>query len=59
MLSQQDMEYHQERARAEMDQAYGSDSSVAADAHMRLAGLHMARLKGQDELCEGATGRRR
>jgi hypothetical protein len=55
MLSQQDLEYHQQRARAEMDRAYRAEHKVAAEAHMRLAGLHMERLKRQDELCHGSS----
>jgi hypothetical protein len=48
MVSDQDREYHEQRARTEMDQAYRSDHNAAAEAHMRLASLHMERLKRQD-----------
>ena len=57
MLSQQDLEYHQQRARAEMDQAYRAVHNSAAEAHMRLAGLHMERLKRVDETCSGSFSR--
>ena len=53
MLSPQDLEYHQQRARAEMDRAYRAEHHAVAEAHMRLAGLHMERLKRQDELPRG------
>jgi hypothetical protein len=47
-------EYHVERARAEMDLAYRADSRPSADAHMKLAALHMARAKELDERCNGS-----
>jgi hypothetical protein len=49
-----DREYHVERARAEMDFAYRADSRASADAHMKLAGLHMARAKELDGSCDGS-----
>ncbi len=54
MLSRQDLEYHQQRALAELDQAYRAERGAAADAHMVLASLHMERIKQQDELCGGS-----
>ncbi len=54
MLSKQDLEYHQQRAMAELDQAYRAEGHVAAEAHMLLAKLHMERIKQQDELCGGS-----
>ena len=49
MLSRQDLEYHQQRASAELDQACRAERGVAADAHRVLARLHMERIKQQDE----------
>ncbi len=54
LLLQSDLEYHQQRAREELDRGYRSEHRRVADAHMRLAALHMARLKRQDEKCNGA-----
>ena len=54
MLSRQDLEYHRQRAMAEMDQAYRTEHHVVAEAHMLLARLHMERIKQQDELCDGS-----
>ena len=52
-----DLSYHQQRARDELDWAYRARNAAAADAHMRLAGLHMQQLKGEDELCGGSYTR--
>src|SRR3954464_10485246 len=38
-----DLEYHLRRARSERDVAYRLGDGVAADAHMRLSALHLAR----------------
>jgi hypothetical protein len=54
MLSTQDLEYHQQRALAEMDQAYRAERRAVAEAHMTLAGLHMERIKQHDAACHGA-----
>jgi hypothetical protein len=54
MLSEEDLEYHQQRAMAELDQAYRAERQVAAEAHMVLASLHMERIKQQDESCGGS-----
>ena len=54
MLSRQDLEYHQQRAMAEMDQAYRAERHVVAEAHMVLARLHFERIKLKDELCDGS-----
>lgn len=40
-----DREYHLERAREELDQAYRADVQRAAEAHFKLSALHMERLK--------------
>jgi hypothetical protein len=44
-MSEADRAYHNERARSELDLAYRAERKDVADAHMRLAALHMARLK--------------
>ncbi len=54
MLSEQDLAYHRARAQAELDLAYRSDRAEVAAVHMKLAALHMERLKHQDELCSGS-----
>lgn len=41
----EDPDYHQERARSELDLAYRAESHNAAEAHMRLSSLHMRRLQ--------------
>lgn len=48
MTSEQDATYHRERAKAELDQAYRASHFAAAQAHMRLAALHMRRLGSPD-----------
>ena len=45
MSADNDREYHTERARAELDRAYRAESSVAAEAHLKLSSLHMKRLQ--------------
>jgi len=57
MLSNQDLAYHRERARAELDQAYRAEHHSAAHAHMQLAGLHMERLKHIPEASSGSGER--
>jgi hypothetical protein len=54
MLSQEDLVYHRTRAQAELDLAYRAERQTVAAAHMRLASLHMERLKRQDEFCSGS-----
>ena len=44
--SNADREYHVERARAELDAAYRAVGSGAAEAHLRLCSMHMARARG-------------
>lgn len=39
-----DRVHHRERARAELDMAYRAVTRAAAEAHLRLASLHMERL---------------
>jgi hypothetical protein len=53
-MAQQDLDYHRERARAEMDMACRAELRSVADAHMKLAALHMGQIKRQDELCGGS-----
>ena len=38
-------QYHIDRARAELDLAYRAEVATAAEAHMRLAALHMERVR--------------
>lgn len=45
MLAEDDREYHTERARVELDQAYRAESSAVAEAHLKLSSLHMQRLQ--------------
>jgi hypothetical protein len=45
MSADNEREYHTERARVELDQAYRAESSAAAEAHMKLSSLHMQRLQ--------------
>jgi hypothetical protein len=58
-MSQEDREYHVERARAELDRAYSAKGAAAADAHARLSSLHMKRVQLADESCDGAGIHRR
>ena len=57
MLRQQDLQYHTDRARAELDLAYAAPHQAAAQAHMKLSALHMAKLKQADERCGGSECR--
>ena len=45
MLDESEREYHERRARAELDLAYRSESRKAMAAHLRLSSLHMAELR--------------
>jgi hypothetical protein len=45
MYEPDDLLYHQERARAELDLAYRAGSRAAAAAHLLLSSLHMRRLE--------------
>ncbi len=44
-MTRPDRDYHMQRARAEMDMAQDAMCETAAEAHMRLSGLHMDRAK--------------
>ncbi|HEX9965498.1 MAG TPA: hypothetical protein VGB04_11010 [Allosphingosinicella sp.] len=55
MLSDEDLAYHRTRAQTELDLAYRAERQPVAEAHMRLASLHMERLKRQDEYCGGSA----
>ena len=46
--------YHEQRAREELDRAYRAEHAAASDAHMRLAGLHIERMKQEDGSCGGS-----
>lgn len=39
----EEREYHESRARSELDWAYRAEREDVADAHMRLSALHMER----------------
>ncbi|HEX8644750.1 MAG TPA: hypothetical protein VF702_12645 [Allosphingosinicella sp.] len=54
-MHREDRDYHMQRARAEMDQAYQARCARAADAHMKLSSLHMQVLKDVDERCSGSN----
>jgi hypothetical protein len=43
-MPMEDRDYHIDRARIELDQAYRTDNVAAARAHFGLAALHMKRL---------------
>ena len=43
MRTIEDLTYHQDRARAELDCGYRARPGRAADAHLRLSALHMKR----------------
>lgn len=45
MFDESDREFHDRRARAELDLAYRSASYPAMSAHLRLSSLHMAKLQ--------------
>ncbi|HEX8669025.1 MAG TPA: hypothetical protein VF727_11720 [Allosphingosinicella sp.] len=55
MASDGDRSYHMQRVRAELDSAYRSDREDAAQAHMRLAALHMERLRQLDTGSDGSS----
>lgn len=42
-----ELEYHTNRARQELDLGYRSDSNRAATAHLRLASLHMSKIEAR------------
>ena len=44
-MTRPDRDYHMQRARAEMDMAQDAVCETAAEAHIRLSGLHMDRVK--------------
>lgn len=45
MSGDSDRQYHIERARAELDAAYRACGADAAESHLRLCSMHMARAK--------------
>jgi hypothetical protein len=45
MLNSADRDYHEERARAELDLAYHAEDKGVAEAHFRLSALHMERVR--------------
>jgi hypothetical protein len=44
-MTTDDREYHIERVRIELDQAYRAERSAVAEAHLKLSSLHMQRLQ--------------
>ena len=59
MLSTDDLAYHRARFQDELDRAYHAGDQAAANAHARLAALHMQRMKSEDERCGGSGTARR
>ena len=49
MLSHDDIQFHSERARAELELAGSAVSASAAKAHRGLSALHLDRLKNLGE----------
>jgi hypothetical protein len=49
MYEDRDRQYHADRARAELDQAYRADHAAVVEAHMRLSALHMDRLRAYED----------
>jgi hypothetical protein len=47
MLAERDREYHRKRATMELDLAYRAEKQAAAEAHLRLSALHLARLRNE------------
>ena len=47
-MTDDDRNYHLERARAELDLAYRAERKDVAAAHMRLSSLHMQRIAQGD-----------
>jgi hypothetical protein len=45
MLSPAECQYHEERARTELDLAYRAEHKSVAEAHFRLSALHMERVR--------------
>jgi hypothetical protein len=45
MIDETDLEFHERRARAELDLAYRCENRPSMIAHLRLSSLHMARLR--------------
>jgi hypothetical protein len=45
MLNSADRDYHEERARAELDLAYRAEHKSVAEAHFRLSAMHMERVR--------------
>ena len=50
-----ELEYHTNRARQELDLGYRSESDRAATAHLRLASLHMSKVEGRKAAGSAAT----
>jgi hypothetical protein len=48
MTDRNDVQYHSERARRELDLGLTASSTVAARAHLRLSSLHFQKLRELD-----------
>ena len=55
MLREHDQAYHMKRACWELDRASEANRPDVAEAHRRLAALHMDRLRMLDERCGGTS----
>ena len=44
-MQETDLDYHTRRAREELDLAYSSFVRAAIDAHLKMASLHLARIR--------------
>jgi hypothetical protein len=55
MLQEYDRHYHMTRACSELDSAAQAQLQEVAEAHRRLAALHMDRLRALDESCGGSA----
>jgi hypothetical protein len=45
MMSKEDIQFHSDRARVELDRARDASSSAAAQAHIHLSALHLAKMR--------------
>jgi hypothetical protein len=49
MASKDDIQFHSERAMAELDRALSASSAAAAQAHFSLSALHLQRMQAVGE----------
>jgi hypothetical protein len=45
MTSKDDIQFHSDRAMAELDRALGASSAAAARAHFHLSALHLEKMR--------------